>query len=93
MEHSPEVFAPVIGICFSLIILFLSLVIVFFIIFLWCKIFSKAGYCWALGLLLFVPFVGNLVMLLILAFGDWPILRELRQLKQPTAQPPIQTSI
>jgi hypothetical protein len=46
-----------------------------------CKIFSKAGYCWALGLLMFVP-IANLVMLLVLAFSEWPILKELRALKQ-----------
>jgi hypothetical protein len=46
-----------------------------------CKIFSKAGYCWALGLLMFVP-IANLVMFLVLAFSDWPILKELRALKQ-----------
>jgi hypothetical protein len=47
-----------------------------------CKIFPKAGYCWAFGLLALVPF-GNLILLLILAFADWPIQKELRALKQP----------
>ncbi len=46
-----------------------------------CKIFSKAGYCWALGLLMLVP-IANLVMFLVLAFSEWPILKELRALKQ-----------
>ena len=46
-----------------------------------CKIFSKAGYCWALGLLMFIP-IANLVMFLVLAFSEWPILKELRALKQ-----------
>ena len=92
MEHPPEAFAPIFGMCFFLVVIFFSLAIVVLAILLWCKIFSKAGYCWALGLLLLVPF-GNLILLLILAFGDWPILRELRQLKQPTVHPPAQTSI
>ena len=48
---------------------------------LYCKIFSKAGYCWALGLLTLVPIV-NVIMLCILGIGDWPVLRELRRLKQ-----------
>lgn len=48
-----------------------------------CKIFSKAGYCWAFGLLTLVPF-GTLIMILILAFADWPIRRELRTLKPQT---------
>ena len=38
-----------------------------------CKIFSKAGYHWALGILMIVPF-GNIIMPFILAFGDWPVL-------------------
>jgi hypothetical protein len=48
---------------------------------IYCMIFHKAGYHWALGLLTLVP-IANLVMLFVLALGDWPILKELRQLKQ-----------
>lgn len=44
-------------------------------------IFRKAGYSWALGLLMLVPIV-NIIMIFVLAFGDWPVRRELRQLKQ-----------
>ena len=47
-----------------------------------CMIFHKTGYCWALGLLMLVP-VANLIMILVLAFGDWPVRKELRRLKQP----------
>lgn len=46
-----------------------------------CKIFYKAGYCWALGLLMFVP-IANIIMAFILAFSDWPIQRQLRRLEQ-----------
>ena len=46
-----------------------------------CKIFAKAGYCWALGLLMFVP-IANIIMIFMLAFGEWPIQRKLRQLEQ-----------
>ena len=46
-----------------------------------CKIFSKAGYCWALGLLMLVP-IADIVMAFVLAFGDWPVRKELRFLKQ-----------
>ena len=52
---------------------------------LWCKIFSKTGYSWAMGLLVLVPF-GNLIMMLVLAFSDWPILKELRALKAQPAE-------
>jgi hypothetical protein len=46
-----------------------------------CLIFHKAGYSWALGLLMLVP-IANIIMIFVLAFGDWPVRRELRQLKQ-----------
>jgi len=47
----------------------------------YCKIFSKAGFSWALGLLMLVP-IANLVMMFYLAFADWPIHGELRVLRQ-----------
>jgi hypothetical protein len=46
-----------------------------------CMIFHKAGYSWALGLLMLVP-IANVILLFVLAFGDWPIRRELRQFQQ-----------
>ena len=46
-----------------------------------CMIFHKTGYSWALGLLMLVPIV-NILMIFVLAFGDWPVRRELRQLRQ-----------
>jgi hypothetical protein len=46
-----------------------------------CKIFSKAGYSWALGLLMLIPIV-NIIMAFFLAFADWPVRRELRSLRQ-----------
>ena len=59
----------------------IGLVAVIISIIAFCRIFSKAGYCWALGLLILIP-LGNLIMLLVLAFSDWPIKKELRGLKQ-----------
>jgi uncharacterized membrane protein len=46
-----------------------------------CKIFSKAGYSWALGLLMLLPII-NIIMFFFLAFADWPVRKELRLLKQ-----------
>lgn len=46
-----------------------------------CKVCMKAGYSWAWGLLVIVPF-GNLIVPLFLAFTDWPVHRELRHLRQ-----------
>jgi len=53
---------------------------------IFCKIFSKAGYCWALGLLMLVP-IANIIMPFVLAFGDWPIRKEMRLLKQQQEKP------
>ena len=46
-----------------------------------CMICHKAGYPWTLGLLVLVP-IANIVLVFVLAFADWPVRRELRQLKQ-----------
>src|SRR5258708_17952854 len=80
-----------------LLILVCSLVglvgIIFSVIVYW-RIFAKAGYSGALGLLMFVP-IANIVMLCVLAFGEWPIYKELNYLRQmaargPQYQPPPQ---
>ena len=54
--------------------------IIFAVIVYW-RIFAKAGYSGALSLLMFVP-IANIVMLCILAFGEWPIYKELNYLRQ-----------
>ena len=67
----------IIGLIFWLIMITLSIII-------FCKIFSKTGYGWAMGLLMLIP-IANFIMLLVLAFSEWPIQKELRALKaQPT---------
>jgi hypothetical protein len=53
----------------------------------YCKITAKMGYHWALGILMIVPF-GNIILPLYLAFADWPIERELRQLRQQSGGTP-----
>jgi len=62
------------------------LALVVFSVVLYWKIFAKAGYPGALGLLMFIPIV-NLVLLCVLAFGHWPIERELERLKQSLEKP------
>ena len=86
MEPNVEHVAPLVGGCFGFFV-FLAIALLFALIH--CKIFSKAGYPWALGLLMLVP-IANLVMLLVLAFGDWPIHREMRLLRQQQTGPPQQ---
>ncbi len=73
-----ELIAGGIGLVFVLLVSLVTLVLT---IVIWWKIFSKAGYSGALGLLMLVP-IANLIMLLVLAFGTWPIHRELAHLKQ-----------
>ena len=41
------------------------------------KLFSKAGYCGWLVLLMLVPVI-NILVLYLLAFADWPALRHRR---------------
>ena len=76
MSHSPEI-APVLGGCVGFFFVAIIAVIAALI---YCKIFSKAGYHWAMGLLMLIP-VANLIMLLVLAFGEWPIEREVKALR------------
>ncbi len=63
------------------IIILALLVIVPLKLLIACMIFRKTGYSWALGLLMLVP-IANILMIFVLAFGDWPVRRELRQLRQ-----------
>lgn len=48
---------------------------------IFCSIFHKTGYHWALGLLMLVP-IACIIMPFVLAFGQWPIYRELQQLRR-----------
>src|SRR3989440_5974353 len=62
-----------------------SLVAIIFAVVIYWRIFSKAGYSGALGILMLIPIV-NIIMLCILAFGQWPIYKELNYLRQQVAQ-------
>ncbi|MFO8014150.1 MAG: hypothetical protein R6X20_12700 [Phycisphaerae bacterium] len=78
-----ELVAGGIGLILTLLIMLGSLILG---IIIWWKIFSKAGYSGALGLLMLVP-IANLIMLLVLAFGTWPIHEELERLKMYRSRP------
>jgi len=75
-----EGFAVLFGGCFLFFIVIFSLAMTIITVWAYCKIFQKAGYHWALGFLTLVP-IANLVVVLVLAFADWPIQKELRALK------------
>jgi uncharacterized membrane protein YhaH (DUF805 family) len=72
---------PVIAILIAFVIAFVVLVILAVKLLICCKIFANAGYSWALGLLMLIPIV-NIIMIFYLAFADWPVNKELRELKQ-----------
>lgn len=65
---------------------FVCLIAVVITVLLSCKIFSKAGFSWALGLLILVP-IANIIMVFYLAFADWPIQKEVSQLRQQQEKP------
>ena len=68
------------------------LVVVFaclaFIIFLFWRIFSKAGMSGALAFLLLIPGVGGLIVLCILAFGQWKVVPLSSVVVAPPSYPP-----
>ena len=84
-QHCSEA-APVFIMILVAFGILMGLIVVIIKVLIFCKIFSKAGYCWALGLLMLVP-IANIIMPFILAFGDWPIQKELRLLKQQQEKP------
>jgi len=84
-QHCPDV-APIIVGIFAVFGILFALIVVIIKVLIFCKIFSKAGYSWALGLLMLVP-IANIIMPFILAFADWPIQKEMRLLKQQQEKP------
>jgi len=80
-SHGAEPAAAALGIGLILFIALIVLVVVVLNVIIWWKVFAKTGWSGAMGLLVFVP-IANLVVLLMLAFAEWPIQRELAQLRR-----------
>ena len=59
--------------------LIIILAIIAIIIVPYSRIFKRAGFHWALGILMVVPIV-NLVLILFLAFAPWPIEKDTKDL-------------
>jgi len=79
-----ELFAavgPIIIIVVAIFLLLMSLAVLVIKAVVYCKIFHKAGYHWALGLLMLVP-IACVIMPFVLAFGRWPIEKQLEQFRQ-----------
>jgi heme/copper-type cytochrome/quinol oxidase subunit 2 len=75
---------------YIVVVVVICLVSIVFSIVIYWRIFSRAGYSGAMSILMLIP-IANLVALIILAFGEWPILRELNMLRQQVgSQPPSQ---
>jgi len=66
---------------FMFLPLFILLVISVIYVFCYCRIFQKAGYNWAYGLLMLIP-MAYFVIPIVLAFADWPVCKELRLFKK-----------
>ena len=66
----------------ALIILAVILALALIPVVLFWRIFSKAGFPGALGLIALIPTVGILVLLIVLAISEWPIERDLRGARQ-----------
>ncbi len=72
------------GLAELILILFIAFIVLAFAaikVFSFCRIFSKAGYSWAFGLLMLLPF-SEVVIPLVLALIDWPVCKDLRLFKQ-----------
>ncbi len=85
-RQSAEV-APIFGLIMVMFIVVAAIIVAAIKALLFCKIFAKAGYPWALGLLMLVP-IADIIMVLVLAFGNWPIRRELETFRKQRGNAP-----
>jgi energy-coupling factor transporter transmembrane protein EcfT len=84
-QNDPETAAIIISMIILIaVVIFFALLMTILVVWSFCRIFKKAEYSWAWGLLWLVP-VGNVITPLILAFGDWPIHKEMQKLKGQAA--------
>jgi len=81
VAHSNPDVAPFLVLPFVMFGILVVLAVIGIKILICCRIFAKAGFCWALGLLMLLP-IADIIMAFVLAFSDWPVQKELRILKQ-----------
>jgi len=72
-QHAANMMAGL-GFGFFLFVLLFTLVFLAFWIFLYWRIFTKAGLSGALSLIILFPFFGYLIVLCILAFSEWKVI-------------------
>jgi energy-converting hydrogenase Eha subunit B len=58
-----------------LVLMLVGLVVLAFAIYCWWRICAKTGFGGPWAFLLLVPGFGPIILILLLAFGDWPALR------------------
>ncbi|MBV9718875.1 MAG: hypothetical protein JOZ77_06125 [Candidatus Eremiobacteraeota bacterium] len=58
---------------FAFVYFIVIVALIVFSIWVYWRIFAKAGYNGALSLLNFIPGIGPIICMIILAFGRWPI--------------------
>jgi len=95
MDRSSAAAASAIA-AFALTYVIVICALVAFSIWVYWRIFAKAGYNGALSLLNFIPAVGPLICMIILAFGRWPIEDQLAAMQSglpPAPPPPPGTSV
>ena len=66
----------------------IGLVVFAFAIFLFWRIFSKAGMSGAMSLIILIPGIGGLIALCILAFGEWKTA-PVAYIAAPPVYPPV----
>jgi uncharacterized membrane protein YhaH (DUF805 family) len=90
MDHTSAAAAGLVA-TFFLICAIVILAVILFIIWIFWRIFEKAGFSGALALLNLVPGIGHLICLLILAFSHWPIEETMVAVAQPVPPMPPPT--
>lgn len=89
IEQVVEAAGPALVMIVAVFLLLVSLAVIVIKAVVYCKIFHKAGYSWALGLLMLIPVV-CIIMPFVLAFGHWPVRRELEKLRERLKTPAVQ---
>jgi hypothetical protein len=82
-----DTIGPAIAVTIALFVLGVVTVAIIIKAVIFCMIFAKAGYHWALGLLMLVP-IACIIMPFVLAFGKWPVQKELEQLREKLKEEP-----
>ncbi len=90
MQNTSDASAAAAGLFLGAILVYAIVVLCIVAVGIWIywRIFTKAGFNGALAFINLVPGFGSLICLLILAFGTWPIEEELAMLRAGRAPIP-----